>query len=95
MTRRHTGLSLIALAAAAVAGIAVGAETQVTAPADTAGFLSLGEIQSRLTSRGIDVKEIVVRDKVLEIEGYNKQGQEVDLIVDRRTGETLSERLDD
>jgi hypothetical protein len=40
------------------------------------------------------VKEMEVHDKVLEVEGYDAQGREIDLIVDRRSGEILSRKLD-
>lgn len=62
--------------------------------AATAGVLSLGEIESRLTSQGIEIREIELRDLVVEVEGRDAQGREVELIVDRRTGEILSQKKD-
>ncbi|SRR5690554_2317071 len=64
-------------------------------PAAQEKLLSLGEIESRLDQQGVKMKEIEIRDKVLEIEGYDEQGREIELVVDRRTGEILSRRFDD
>ncbi len=58
-------------------------------------MLSIGEIESRLTAQGIKVKEIEVRDLLAEVEGYDAQGREVELVIDRRSGETLSHKYDD
>jgi hypothetical protein len=66
-------------------------KASATAPAN---LLSLGEIESRLAAEGIKIKEIEVRDLLLEIEGYDAQGREIDLVIDRRTGETLSHKFD-
>jgi uncharacterized membrane protein YkoI len=66
-----------------------------TGPAAQQKLLSLGEIESRLAQQGVKMKEIEIRDKVLEIEGYDEQGREIELVVDRRTGEILSRRFDD
>lgn len=60
-----------------------------------ANVLSIGEIESRLTAQGIKVKEIEVRDLLAEVEGYDAQGREVELVIDRRSGETLSHKYDD
>lgn len=99
--KRSTGLRTGLLAAvaslAAVAGVAY-AQTQaaqeqvVQVPANA---LSAGEIESRLTAQGIKVKEIEMKDLIAEVDGYDAQGREIDLIIDRRNGETLSHRLDD
>lgn len=72
------------------------AQTPPAKPAATtpANLLSLGEIESRLAAEGIKIKEIEVRDLLLEIEGYDAQGREIELVVDRRTGETLSHKFD-
>lgn len=64
------------------------------AAATPANLLSLGEIESRLAAEGIKIKEIEVRDLLLEIEGYDAQGRRIELVVDRRTGETLSHKFD-
>ena len=63
-------------------------------PAATPKLLGLTEIESQLAAQGIRVKEMEVHDKVLEVEGYDAQGREIDLIVDRRSGEILSRKLD-
>ena len=61
-------------------------------PLPSAELLSLGEIESRLTAQGITIKEIELRDLVVEIEGYDANGHEVELLVDRRSGEILRAR---
>jgi hypothetical protein len=95
---RFSGATLAAaLALAATPFLSFAQEPAVTpAPAATTPeVLSLTEIESRLKAEGIRVKEIEVKDKVLEVEGYTAQGAKVELIVDRRSGEILSRRADD
>lgn len=60
-----------------------------------ANALSIGEIENRLTAQGIKVKEIKVRDLLAKVEGYDAQGREVEMVIDRRNGETLSHEYDD
>lgn len=76
------GLSLLA--------IQVGAQN--TPPATE--VLSLGEIESRLTAQGITIREVELRDRVVEVEGRDAQGRKVELLIDRRTGEILSNKPD-
>lgn len=59
-----------------------------------ANVLSVGDIESRLTAQGIKVKEIEVRDLLAEVEGYDAQGREVEVVIDRRSGEILSHKYD-
>lgn len=93
-------------AAAWVAGVLTVAGVAATVWADTApvwnakvevpaGALSVGDIESRLSAQGIKVKEIEVRDLIAEVEGYDPQGREVELVVDRRSGETLARKFED
>jgi hypothetical protein len=85
---------------AAVAGGAGAAAWAQTAPVEKtgvtipAGVLSVGDIESRLTAQGIKVKEIEVRDLLAEVEGFDVQGREIELVVDRRNGETLAYKYD-
>jgi hypothetical protein len=58
-------------------------------------FLSLTEIERRVTATGIRVTEIEVKDRIVEVEGRDSSNREVALVVDRRSGEILSRRLDD
>jgi uncharacterized membrane protein YkoI len=67
---------------------------QAATPAANNPVLSLGEIESRLTAEGIKIDEIDLRDSVVEVEGRDAEGREVELLVDRRTGEILSRKLD-
>jgi hypothetical protein len=60
-----------------------------------ANVLGIGEIESRLSAQGIKVKEIEVRDLLAEIEGWDAQGREIEIVIDRRSGETLSHKYDD
>ena len=64
-----------------------------TAPADK--FLTLTEIERRVTATGVRVTEIEVKDRIVEVEGRDASNREVDLVVDRRSGEILSRKLDD
>jgi hypothetical protein len=56
--------------------------------------LSLGDIESRLTAQGIQIREIEIKDLVVEVEGRDAQGRKIELLVDRRSGEILSQKLD-
>ncbi len=84
----------------AVAGGAGAAAWAQTTPVENTGVtipanvLSVGEIESRLTAQGIKVKEIEVRDLLAEVEGYDAQGREIELVIDRRSGEMLSHKYD-
>jgi len=99
MTIGTNGVRAVMLAAvvslAGVAGAAWAqnaAEPVVKVPANA---LSVSEIESRLTAQGIKVKEIEIHDLLAEVEGYDAQGREVEMVIDRRTGETLSHKYDD
>jgi hypothetical protein len=59
-----------------------------------ANVLGVGEIESRLSAQGIKVKEIEIRDLLAEVEGYDAQGREIEVMVDRRSGEILSHKFD-
>lgn len=73
------------------------AATPVPAVAAPAGkpVLSLSEIEALLQRQGIRVDELEVRDRVVEVEGRDESNREVEVIVDRRSGEILSRRFDD
>jgi uncharacterized membrane protein YkoI len=65
-----------------------------SAPA-TEKFLSLAEIERRATATGIRVTEIEVKDRLVEVEGRDAQNREVELKMDRRSGEILSRKIED
>jgi hypothetical protein len=73
----------------ALMSLSAGAQ-QASSPA----LLSLGDIESRMTAQGITIREIELRDTVVEVEGRDAEGREVELLVDRRNGEILSRKLD-
>lgn len=96
-----TGMRGAVLAAVvAVAGVGgaaawaqtAGQERVVQVPANA---LSAGEIESRLTAQGIKVKEIKIRDLLAKVEGFDAQGREIEVVIDRRNGEMLSHEFDD
>lgn len=101
MTIGTSGTRALLLAAVVtLAGVAGASAWAQNAPEKAvvnvpANVLSIGEIESRLTAQGIKVKEIEVRDLLAEVEGYDAQGREVELVIDRRSGETLSHKYDD
>ncbi|HEY6642056.1 PepSY domain-containing protein [Povalibacter sp.] len=74
-------------------GVAL-AQTQTTTPVEAADVLSIADIESRLVAQGIRIEEIELRDLVVEVEGRDANGREVELLVDRRTGEILSREMD-
>lgn len=73
-----------------LAAIQVGAQTTTAATE----VLSLGEIESRLAAQGITIRELEVEDRVVEVEGRDSQGRKVELLIDRKTGEILSNKPD-
>jgi len=85
-------LAIAGLAANAWAATAPEWNAKVELPA---GVLSVGDIESRLGAQGIKVKEVEIRDLIAEVEGYDAQGREVELVIDRRNGETLAHEYDD
>ena len=66
-----------------------------TSPAAPEKFLDLCEIEQRVTATGVRVTEIKIKDRIVEVEGRDASNREVDLVVDRRSGEILSRKLDD
>lgn len=74
-----------------LAFLAASASAQTTT---TAAPLSLGNLESRMTAQGITIREIELRDHVAEIEGRDAQGRKIELLVDRRSGEILSRKID-
>lgn len=72
------------------------AANAATAAAPAAGqVLSLAEIEQRVAAQGIRVTEIEIHDRVVEVEGVDGSNREIDLVVDRRTGEILSRAIDE
>jgi len=84
----------IAASACALSLLAIEVGAQTPPPATTAKMLGLGEIESRLTAQGITIREIELRDVVVEVEGRDAQGRKVELLLDRRSGEILSQKPD-
>ena len=62
---------------------------------DGGTFLSLTEIERRVTATGVRVTEIEVKARIVEGEGRDSSNREVELVVDRRSGEILSRKIDD
>ena len=100
MTIGTPGVRAVMLAAVVALTGAAGAsawaqnapEPVVKVPANA---LNIGEIENRLSAQGIKVKEIELRDLIAKVEGYDAQGREVEMVIDRRSGETLSHKYDD
>jgi len=99
-TRTHKVAGALVAGALAIAtvGVSAGADSapvwnaKVAVPA---GVLSVGDIESRLGAQGIKVKEVEIRDLIAEVEAYDPQGREVELVIDRRSGEMLAQKFDD
>jgi hypothetical protein len=71
------------------------AATQTSAPAAARTMLSLTEIEKIVNAQGIRVSELEVKDNVVEVEGRDKTDREVELLVDRRSGEILTRKVED
>lgn len=85
-------VALAGIGGAAAWAQTAGPERVVKVPENA---LSAGEIESRLTAQGIRVKEIKIRDLLAKVEGYDAQGREIEVVIDRRSGEMLSHEFDD
>ncbi|WP_440224414.1 PepSY domain-containing protein [Dokdonella sp. MW10] len=86
----------LATALALLAGTAVGHVVVPSAHAQSngaPGTLSLDEIERRVTAQGIQVKEIEIRDLLVEVEGHDAELRKVKLMIDRRSGEVLSQQV--
>jgi hypothetical protein len=82
------------LALAGTAGVVVAQNASEKVVKVPDNVLSVSEIESRLSAQGIKVKEIEVRDLIAEVEGYDAQGREIEIVVDRRNGEILAHKFD-
>lgn len=81
--------ALPALTLVLAAAVHTPAHAAPTAAA-AAPVLSLDEIERRATAQGVQVKEIKLRDRLVEVEGRDADAQKVELLIDRRSGEVLS-----
>jgi hypothetical protein len=79
--------------AGAIVLLAGGNATFAQTPA-VSNVLSLADLESRMVAQGISIREIELRDLVAEVEGRDASGRKVELLVDRRSGEILSRKLD-
>jgi hypothetical protein len=97
MTRNRIIAALAFAALGAVTAYAQVAPTAAPAPAAATGqpLLSLTEIEQLLKDQGVRVSELEVKDRVVEAEGHDADNREVELLIDRRSGEILSRRFDD
>jgi hypothetical protein len=82
-------------APAATVPAAAAAPPAAQAPAAERPMLSLADIERRVNAQGIRVTELEVRDRLVKVEGRDASNREVELMVDRRTGEILSRRFDE
>ena len=75
------------------------ASSSVSAPGAThstsTSMLSLAELAQRASNEGIRAEEIEIHGWRLEVEGYDADNREVELVLDRRSGKVLSRRFDD
>ena len=103
LKRNHLSCAVltVAMTLGAASGLALAQETaappstaQPSVEAAPSKLLTLTEIESKLVAQGIRVREMEVKDKVLEVEGDDAQGRKIELLVDRRSGEVLSRKHD-
>jgi hypothetical protein len=90
----RAALVAAALALAGAGGVVVAQNASEKVVKIPDNVLSVSEIESRLSAQGIRVKEIEVRDLIAEVEGYDAQGREIEIVVDRRNGEILAHKFD-
>lgn len=73
---------------------ALPAAAQSRSPAPSAS-MSLGDIEDRFTADGFRVVEIERYANVIEVKGYDRQGECVEIYLDRRSGDVLRRERDD
>lgn len=73
--------------------LVLGTAVHAPAAAATAGLLTLDDIESRAAAQGIQVKEIELRDRLVEVKGRDANAQKVELVFDRQSGEVLSREV--
>jgi hypothetical protein len=99
MKPNRSKLIQAAIATSCLAALgAVSVHAQVADPSASATnqpSLTLTEIEQILQKEGIRVTELEVKDRVVEAEGYDAQNREIEVLVDRRSGEVLSRNFDD
>lgn len=92
MIERTTFAATLAALGCSLALLTSQAGAQETAK--PAGVLSLCDIESRLAAKGIQIRELELRDNTVEVDGRDAQGRKVELLMDRRSGEILEQKLD-
>ncbi|HLS82786.1 MAG TPA: PepSY domain-containing protein [Steroidobacter sp.] len=90
---RIAGLTAIA-AAVTLLTIASPTESAAAEPAADVQTLSLDEIERRLKAEGLVVEEMEIEGLIVEVDARDADGREVDLKIDRRTGEILARKFD-
>mgnify|MGYP000846925555 CR=1 FL=1 len=65
------------------------------AAAPAAKTMSLDAVEKRAAALGVRAHEIEVKGAAVKVEGRDAQNREVELLIDRRTGEVLDRRFDD
>lgn len=87
MTIRHFAAACLVFAAPSIAS--------AQASASTAPSLLLGAIEERLAAEGFRVIEIERYANSVEVKGYERSGQCVEMRLNPRTGEVLRRERDD
>lgn len=64
---------------------------QVTVPANALGA---ADIEKRVSAMGITVTEIEIDGLLADVEGIDAEGREVELVLDRRSGDVLSHKVE-
>jgi len=82
----------IILPAALLVAAATPFIANAAAPAKT---MSLDAVEKRVAALGVRAHEFEVKGAAVKVEGRDAQNREVELLLDRRTGEVLDRRFDD
>ncbi len=78
------------------AALPAAAQSRSPAPsAASAPSMSLGDIEDRFTADGFRIVEIERYANVIEVKGYDRQGECVEIYLDRRSGDVLRRERDD
>ena len=94
ITNAKSCLSAILPALGILLSVSAHAPAQAAqASATAATLVSLDEIERRAIAEGLQVRDIELRDLLVEVKGRDANAQKVELVIDRRTGEVLSREV--
>lgn len=79
----------------ATATIGTSSFSPVTAQARQQSSMTFAALERRATALGIRPTELKIKDRLAEIEGWDRDGRKVEVKIDTQSGEVLHREFDD